>query len=151
MKCELISASHSVFEANYHMQLTPAYRREIFKDELVRVLVRDYLIAAGKRHKINITAMGFGKDHIHIFVEGCKNHSVSEIVRILKGYSSYMMRKKHSDLFRKDLWGNKFWSGGYFARTVGTVNNETVHHYVSQSQEYKYERIQQSKLIEFSP
>lgn len=150
MTCELISGSHSVFEANYHIQLTPAYRCGVFADELIRVLTRDYLLVAGKKHDIKISAIGFGNDHIHLFVQGCKNTSLAEIVRILKGYSSYMMRKNHFDLIRGKLWGKKFWSSGYFARTVGTVNNQTVIHYVSESQEYKHEDRKQSKIIEFS-
>ena len=48
MKIELISSSHSVGEANYHMQFTPAYKRDIFADELVKILTRDYLLAAAR-------------------------------------------------------------------------------------------------------
>ena len=44
------------------------------------------------------------------------------------------MRKYFFGLFKKDLWGKKFWSGGHFYRTVGAVNYETMNRYVQESQ-----------------
>src|SRR3989344_4117655 len=64
----------------------------------------------------------------------CKNHSVVQVAKLLKGFSSRMMRKHHRDLFMDKLYGKKFWSGGYFYRTVGAINAETVQRYVEQSQ-----------------
>jgi putative transposase len=149
MQFELERSSHSVGEANYHMEFTPAYRRSVFADELTKMLVRDYLLAAGKRHGINITAMGFGPDHCHVFVVGCKNHSPSDVAMLLKGFSSRMMRKHHRDLFRGQLWGDKFWTGGYFYRTVGAVNASTVERYVKESQKKHWSGGVQRKLIQF--
>ncbi len=140
MDVELISGSHAVGEANYHLQFTPAYRREIFADRTVKTLTRDYILAAARNHKIAVAAIGFGPDHCHVFAINCKNFSPSKIANILKGFSSRMMRKNHWDLFRKDLYGRKFWSGGYFYRTVGAVNTETVKHYVAESQQKHWQK-----------
>lgn len=153
MNVELISGSHSVGEANLHLQITPAYRRHIFRDEAVRILTRDYLIAAARKHKFVITAIGFGEDHVHIFVTNWKNFSVAKLAQLLKGFSSRMMRKLHRDFFGDSLYGKKFWSAGYFYRTVGAVNSATVHRYVTESQDYGYAGsglAKQKKLIEFS-
>ena len=150
MKFELLSDSHSVGEANYHLQFTPAYRRDIFADELVRILTRDYLLAAGRRHGIPISAIGFGPDHVHLFTTGCKNYGAAEAARLLKGFSSYMMRKHHYSLFKHKLRG-RFWSAGYFYRTVGAVNAGTVHRYVEEGQQKHWtaEKKRQRTLIEF--
>ena len=151
MSVELIKNSHSVGEANYHMQFTPAYRKGIFADEAVQTLTRDYLLAAANRHRITITAIGFGPDHCHVFCTHCKNHSPSQVAKLLKGFSSYMMRKHHWQFFGDDLWGKKFWSSGYFYRTVGVVNSETVRKYVEESQEKHWQKEhRQAKLIEFT-
>jgi REP element-mobilizing transposase RayT len=150
MSVELISSSHSVGEANYHMGFTPAYRRPIFKNEEVWVLTRDYMVAAAKRHGITIRAIDRGTDHCHIFTAECKNHSPAQVAGLLKGFSSYMMRKHHWDLFREDLYGAKFWSGGYFYRTVGAVNAETVERYIKESQKKHWLKPSgQRKLLEF--
>ena len=153
MNVDLISSSHSIGESNLHLQVTPAYRCKIFEDDMTRILTRDYLLSAGRRMKAEITAIGFGKDHVHIFIRNWKNFAIKDIAKLLKGFSSRMMRKYHSDLFKEHLWGKKFWSAGYFYRTVGAINSETVKKYVAESQEYGYkgsELPNQKKLIEFS-
>jgi putative transposase len=152
MEFELIRSSHSVGEANYHLQFTPAYRQVIFEDELIRILVRDYILAAARKHKITVAAMGFGPDHCYVFTTHCKNHGAAQVAKLLKGFSSYMMRKHHSDLFAKDLWGKKFWTSGFFYRTVGAVNSVTVHRYVEDAQKkhWKVSRGVQARLIDFA-
>jgi putative transposase len=152
MKVELIRSSHSVGEANYHLQFTPAYRKGVFRDDLTRLLTRDYMLAAAKRHGVTISAIGFGPDHCHVFTTECKNLGASQVAKLLKGFSSRMMRKHHRDLFTGDLWGKKFWTGGYFYRTVGAVNSATVHKYVedSQSKHWNISRGKQKQLMEFA-
>lgn len=150
MKVELLSSSHSVGEANYHLQFTPAYRQDIFADPLVQILTRDYLLAAAKEHGITIAALGFGPDHVHVFCIHCKNHSVEQTAQLLKGFTSYMMRKHHAQLFVDKLYGKKFWSAGYFYRTVGAVNSNTVNRYVEESQGKHWKKeSKQTKLLEF--
>ena len=151
---EFVSASHSVGEANYHIQLTPAYRREIFADDAVRILTRDYLLAAASRHGIAVVSIGFGPDHVHVFVSACKNYGPSQVAFLLKGFSSYMMRRYHRSFFKDKLYGKKFWSSGYFYRTVGAVSADTVKKYVEESQQSHWSRAEKSNvqksLIEFN-
>ena len=149
---ELIKASHSVTETNMHLQLTPAFRRDVFQEEIVRLLMRDYMLAQAKRKKFEITALGFGDDHVHVFVTKWKNFAPAKLAQLIKGFTSRMMRQHHRDLFADKLYGKKFWSGGYFARTVGAVNADTVKRYVEESQDYKVEiKARQNTLIQFRP
>ena len=99
MNFELLSASHSVGEANYHFQ--PQAER----------------------------------DHCYVFITNCKNHSPVQVAKLLKGVLSRMMRKHNRAYFKNRLYGRKFWSSGYFYRTVGAVYSETVRHYVEVSQD----------------
>jgi len=135
MEIKLVKSSHAIGESNYHITLTPAYRRDIFVDKLVRELTLGYILKKLKQLKAEILAYNYGQDHLHLFI--CKVRFVSEIelVRQIKGYSSYMMRKGHWNLFRHKLWGKKFWSGGHFYRSVGAVNKETISKYIEESQE----------------
>lgn len=128
------SSGHSVGESNWHLQFTPAYRRGVFADQLTRELTTAYIFEAAKRLGLHIAALNFGPDHIHMFLEGTRKVSVVETVQRLKGYSSYMMRKRHRDLFSSQLWGTKFWSSGYFYQTVGTITAESVKEYITKSQ-----------------
>ena len=43
MKMELIKSSHAVGESNFHLQLTPAYRQDIFADEQVSELTLAFM------------------------------------------------------------------------------------------------------------
>ena len=62
-----------------------------------------------------------------------------------------MMRKGHRILFKDKLWGRKFWSAGYFHRTVGVVTAETVKRYVKEGQRKHWvEREQKQQRTLFS-
>ena len=76
MKIETRSYSHAVGEFNYHIQLTPAYRRDIFAEEKVMKLTKAYLSAKIDELKIELVAIEFGPDHVHIFLANCKNHAI---------------------------------------------------------------------------
>ena len=136
---ELRSSAHTVGESNLHLQFTPAYRRDIFENELVRELTIAYLLERAKQLKVHLSAIDCGPDHIHLFVEHWKNWAIKDLARELKSYASRKMRKGHRQLFADKLWGKKFWSAGYFHRTVGVVNAETVKRYVEQSQSKHWE------------
>ena len=134
MKIETHSYSHAVGEFNFHIQLTPAFRRAIFADEKIKKLTKAYLVAKIEELKLNLVAIEFGPDHLHLFVANCKNYAPCKLVQFLKGFSSRMMRKNHWDLFKGYLWGDKFWSEGYFCRSIGETTSEAVEHYIKESQ-----------------
>ena len=144
MKNELRHSAHTVGETNLHLQFTPAYRRDIFRETLVRELTIAYLIERAQQIRVRVAAIDCGPNHIHLFVEDWKNYSIKDLARELKMYSSRKMRKGHSFLFDKKLYGEKFWSAGYFHRTVGVVTAETVRRYIKESQKKHWEQKQVS-------
>ena len=134
MTKELVRTTSTVGESNLHLQITPAYRQDIFVDQQVKELVRIFIYDKLKQLKITILAEECGPEHWHFFLANWKNYSIPKIAQYIKGYSSYMMRKHYQHLVQNKLWGNKFWSEGYFYRTVGAVTKETVQRYVEESQ-----------------
>ena len=134
MKIQTHSYSHAVGEFNFHIQLTPAFRKNVFADEKVMKLTKAYLVAKITELKLTLVAIEFGPDHVHIFVADCKNYAPCRLIQYLKGFSSRMMRKNHWGLFKMDLWGKKFWSEGYFCRSIGETTSEAVEHYIKESQ-----------------
>ena len=141
MKNELRHSAHSVGETNLHLQFTPAYRRDIFREPLARELTIAYLVERSQQLNVRVAAIDCGPNHIHLFIEDWKNYAIKDLARELKMYSSRKMRKGHSYLFCKKLWGEKFWSAGYFYRTVGVVTAETVRKYVRESQKKHWEQL----------
>ncbi len=140
MEKELILSSHAVGESNFHIQLTPAYRRRIFEDENVAELTLAYILEKLVQLKVQIVAYNFGPDHLHLFVANLRFVSEVEFVRQIKGYSSRMMRKNFLRLFKSKLWGKKFWTEGHFYRSVGAVNKETMKHYIEECQDKHWEK-----------
>jgi len=149
MATELVSSAHSVGEANLHLVFTPAYRRPVFADPQVRELTIGFLLNKALAMSVHITAIEAGPDHIHLFVTGWRRYAPAELVRQLKGYVAHMMRRYFLPLFQHLLWGPKFWTGGYFYRTVGAVNAETVKRYIEEDQEKHWveERARQQQTL----
>ncbi len=151
---ELVRTSSTVGEINLHLQLTPAYRRDIFANEQVKELTKIYFLEKAKKLGIIIAALDFGPDHFHAFISNWKHYSVEKIANELKGFTNYMMRKFHRDLIKDKLWGKKFWSECYFYRTVGVVTAHAVKYYVEHGQQkhwkavdYDYYKNKQQMLL----
>lgn len=65
-------------------------------------------------------------DHIHIFIKAHPNISVSDIIKQIKGYTSYNLRKKYK-------WLRKYkslWTPSYFCETIGLISEQTVRRYI---------------------
>ena len=67
MEIKLVKSAHAVGESNYHLVLTPAYRRDIFVDRMVRELTLAYIATKLKDLKVELLAYNFGPDHLHLF------------------------------------------------------------------------------------
>ena len=147
MDFELTRSSHALGESNLHLQFTPAYRRAVFARPRVQRLVKAYFLAKADDLRVSVLAFEFGPDHLHLFISDWKDYAVSDLVRLLKGFVSFMMRKNHWKLFKDLLWGNKFWSNGYFYRTVGSVTGETIKFYIERSQKKHW--VNQKTLSDF--
>ena len=135
MTIRICSYSHSVGEFNYHIELTPAYRQDVLEIEKVNRLVKAYIKAKAGDLMVQIVEMRGGPDHLHIFVANCKNIAPCKLIQQLKGFSSYMMRKNHKNLFNDRLWGKKFWTEGYFCRSIGSTTTDAVEYYIKYSQD----------------
>ncbi len=151
MVSELRSSGHALGESSLHLQFTPAYRRDIFADQLVRELTVAYIVEKAQEMKVQVPAIECGPDHLHVFVSDWHRYAPSYIAQQLKGFSAFMMRKGHKQMFEHKLWGEKFWSGGYFYRTVGAVNAETVKRYIEEGQAKHWQRpINQKTLYNYA-
>lgn len=121
MSFKLISAAHSLGEANIHFQFIPKYRREVFRDEKVKEACEVCFRQVADELGVALHAVEFGLDHCHLFVGAYKNHSVAELAQRFKGTSSRMIRQT--------LWSEDFWCAGYFYRSVGSVTSEAMEWY----------------------
>ena len=131
---ELKHSRHCVGGSNYHIQLTPKYRRLVFEVREIRKLIEALIRRKAYELGISIEAIEFGPDHLHAFFMNCRKYDVPTLVQHLKGFSSWYIRNKRPDLVRSYYWGDSFWSDGYFYESIGRVTSETVKFYIERQQ-----------------
>ena len=68
-------------------------------------------------------------DHVHVLIQLKPSDSVADVVQVLKGGTSRVLRKEYPEL-EEFLWGDSFWADGYFAESVGQVDEEIVRKYI---------------------
>jgi putative transposase len=131
---ELVRSRHCVGGSNFHLQLTPKYRKPIFWErpvrKLVEAVIRMKIFALG----LVLEAIEFGPDHVHLFVTNCRKYDVPTMIQHIKGFSSWYLRKNYWDLFKNQLWGDSFWTDGYFFESIGRITSENVKFYIMRQQ-----------------
>ena len=71
---------------------------------------------------------------MHMLVQISPRESVAEVVKILKGGTSKVIRSEFPEL-EEFLWGDSLWADGYFAETVGKVDEEVIRKYIKDQQQ----------------
>ncbi|HJW30771.1 MAG TPA: IS200/IS605 family transposase [Saprospiraceae bacterium] len=126
------TGSHTKHRLLYHLVWIPKYRKRILRGKISGRLKR-LLYDACKINRWWISELSVQDDHIHLIIQLNASDSVAEAVQILKGGTSRVIRKEYPAL-EEFLWGDSFWADGYFAETVGTVNEEIIRKYVRDQQ-----------------
>lgn len=124
---ELARTAHSVGQNCFHMIWTPKYRYPVFRFDAIRRQCDSVLKEIAAKHKITLHELCIEQDHLHIFAELPPTMSISHAFQLLKGGSSYLLRKRNK-------WMRKYkalWSIGKFYRSVGTVTNEAIQRYIN--------------------
>ena len=130
----IIRNRHSIGGSNYHLQFTPKYRRQVFVVWKIRKLIEAFIRRKALKMGLRLEAIEFGQEHVHVFITGCRKYSVSWIVNQLKGYSSRRIRQALPMELKPFLWGDSFWSDGYFYESIGRITTETMRFYIERQQ-----------------
>ena len=131
---QIVRGRHSVGGSNFHLQFTPKYRRRVFRIRSVRKLIEALMRRKAHRLGVKIESIEFGPDHTHIFVTDCRKYSVSALAHHFKGFSSWYVRRALPEDIMPFLWGDSFWSDGYFFESIGRVTSDTVKFYIERQQ-----------------
>ena len=122
------TGSHTKHRLLYHLVWIPKYRKRVLRGKISGRLKR-LLYDACKINRWWISELSVQEDHIHLIIQLNASDSVADAVKMLKGGTSRVIRKEYPEL-EEFLWGDSFWADGYFADTVGTVNEEIIRKYV---------------------
>ena len=94
----------------------------------VRDDVREIIRTLCRYRKVEIVAGAVCIDHVHLCVNIPPKMSVSDFVGFLKGKSALMIFDKHPEMGSR--WDRSFWARGYYVKTIGSVDEETVTRYI---------------------
>ena len=72
-------------------------------------------------------------DHVHLLAQLNPVDSVANVLQILKGASSKVIREEFPEL-EEFLWGDSLWADGYFVETVGRTTETAIKRYLDNQQ-----------------
>ena len=111
---------------NYHFVFCPRYRRKIFLIHGVEDAFKKEAISICQKNNIDILAMECHVDHVHIFVSVLPQMPISEIMHLIKGGTSFILRTQFKELSQM----KSLWTRSYFVSTAENVSSETIEWYV---------------------
>ena len=122
------SNGHTVSRLTVHIVWCTKYRYSVLKGD-IKMRCRTLLIQICESEDVRILKGVVSKDHIHMHLEYRPSHSVSSLVKRLKGRSSRKLQQEFPDL-KKRYWGRHFWSIGYGCWSTGNITDELVNEYL---------------------
>ena len=113
----------------FHLQWCTKYRYKMARKEENAKLLEACIRRSASRHGIKIIELNVQPEHVHCIVLVKFDMSVSKVLQLLKGGSSYLFFR-HQEKARLRYPRGHFWSEGKFASTVGFVEFSVVQNYV---------------------
>ena len=115
----------------YHIILVCKYRKPLLgfgqiNQDIIR-LSKEIL----DRYNIKIVITKSDRDHIHYLLESLPRFSITQIISLLKSYTTYHIWKLYSDYLSKIFYKRHvFWTSGYFSSTIGNISISNVYSYI---------------------
>lgn len=127
-----LSLTHTKYNCTYHVIFVPKYRRKVMYGQLKQE-VGQILSTVCKITGIQLIKGGVCPDHVHMYISIPPKMSLSTVMSKLKGKSALMIFDRHPEY--RDKYGRHFWARGYYAETVGQVNEDTIMKYIEEQKE----------------
>lgn len=124
---ELRHSNHSVSLLQYHIVIAPKYRKALLVNG-IDTRLKEIVLELGKEKDWVMGSMEVMPDHVHLLVEASPKWAVSEIIKFIKGRSSFLLRKEFPDL--KESIRDMLWTHSYFVCSVGGSDEQTVRKYI---------------------
>ena len=127
------TGAHTRHRLMYHLVFLPKYRRRVLQGK-VSIRLKNIFYEACRVNTWWIEELKIMPDHVHMLIQIQPTETVSQVVQYMKGGSSHILRKEFPEL-EEFLWGDSFWSDGYFAETVGSQSFAMVKKYISTNED----------------
>ena len=131
---EYWTGAHTKHRLKYHLVWIPKYRKRVIEGKIAERLEEMFRECA-LVNQWKIEELSIMSDHVHILIQIRPNLGLSKVVQHFKGGSSKRIREEFPEL-EEFLWGDSFWSDGYFAETVGVCQEEMVKKYIQDQRQH---------------
>ncbi len=121
---------HTRHKLQYHLVWIPKYRKRVPRGKIAYRL-KGLLYDACRMNRWWIGRINIQIDHVRLLIQLQPDNSVAEVVRMLKGGTSKIIRKEFPEL-EEFLWGDSFWAKGYFAESIGSVDEAVIKKYIDE-------------------
>lgn len=111
-----------------HLVFVVKHRKKVIDIKIEKYL-KDIFQSVLRSKQSELLEFNTQKDHVHLLINLNLKTSVSEIAKLLKGRSSFLVRQKFVVL-KRYLWGGSFWTPSYFVSSVGFVSQDTISKYI---------------------
>ena len=96
---------HSVGQNWYHVVLVTKRRRRLFQWKETNAIAHEAIRLVCKKHSISIFTKEVMNDHVHLFITCPPEFSIRKLLQVLKGGTSYEIRKRYPSLYKyKSIW-----------------------------------------------
>ncbi len=117
---EFVRGSSSVFRVEAHMSFKIKYCHNVFDIVEFKERCEELLLIAAAEVGIEITEIGFDRNHVHIDVQWMKiTLSIDQIAKKLKGTTGRKLLKEFPGVKQKFFWGSGLWSPTIYGDSLG--------------------------------
>jgi putative transposase len=117
---------HRVHLIVYHLVWCPKRRKPILTSKL-KERCHQLIEQKCQEKGWTILILAIQPDHLHLFVRAWPSDSAAEIVKELKGSTSFHLRKEFQPILSKLP---STWTRSYFASTAEAVSAQTIQEYI---------------------
>lgn len=122
------STSNATYDIQYHFVWIPKYRKRVLTGP-IKTRLEQLFHQCAEVNQFEILELAIQPDHVHLLLSAKPRYSPADIMQLIKGGSSKLIREEHPEL-EEFLWGDSFWADGYFVSTHSVVSESTVRNYI---------------------
>ena len=124
------SSAHTKHRLVYHIVFRPKYRKRVLRYDLAK-RTKELFKQCCEINDWTIQELEILPDHVHMLIQLNPSDSISNVMQIIKGGSSRVIREEFPEL-EEFLWGDSFWGDGYFVESIGKVDENVVRKYIQE-------------------
>jgi putative transposase len=129
---KLKTTNHCKHLIQYHLIFVCKYRYKVLTNPKVNDFLKQTMLNISNKYGFEILTQEVDKDHIHLLIRAIPNLSPTQIVRVLKQESIWVMWDNCKTWLSRFYWGNTrlLWTRGYFCSSIGNVSEKMLKEYI---------------------